>query len=73
LPRPYHNNAGRNLFDVPGADTIAQVMAELRRRCNNNGEIDASGISDFSGLQLGDLSAIPAERGVTAHIKTTVS
>jgi len=33
---------------------IAQVMAELRRRCNNNGEIDASGIPDFRGLEIGD-------------------
>jgi hypothetical protein len=33
---------------------IAQVMAELRKRCNNNGEIDSSGIPDFQGLMIGD-------------------
>jgi hypothetical protein len=33
---------------------IAQVMAELRKRCNNNSEIDSSGIPDFRGLMVGD-------------------
>ena len=45
---------GRNLFQVLNTDTITQTMNEIRRRCNNNGEIDASGIPDFSGIMLGD-------------------
>jgi hypothetical protein len=66
---------GRNLFNVFGitsgtqAQKMAACMAEIRRRCNNNGEIDASGIPDFRGIEIGDyidgmdLSAIPAENG----------
>jgi hypothetical protein len=51
---------------------IAQVMAELRRRCNNNGEIDNTGVPDFSGIIIGDyidgidLSGIAAPAGGTA-------
>jgi hypothetical protein len=50
-------------------EAIAQVMAELRRRCNNNGEIDGTGIPDFRGLAVGDyldgldLSGITAPPG----------
>jgi hypothetical protein len=63
---------GRNLLEVFKVGTIPEAMAEIRRRCNNNGEIDGSGIPDFRGIMIGDyidaldLSAIPAENGGTA-------
>jgi hypothetical protein len=63
---------GRDLLVVLGVSTVAGVMAELRRRCNNNGEIDATGLPDFSGLSIGDyldgidLSAVLAHGGGTA-------
>jgi hypothetical protein len=68
----------RNLFDVFGiktgtvAEKIAAAMAEIRRRCNNNGEIDNSGIPDFTGIMVGDyidgldLSGIGAPTSGTA-------
>jgi hypothetical protein len=45
---------GRNLFDVLGVNSIPAAMAEIRRRCNNNGEIDNTKIPDFRGLMVGD-------------------
>jgi hypothetical protein len=66
------DGAGRNLLTVLGVSGIPAVMAEIRRRCNNNGEIDSTGIPDFTGLMIGDyldginLSAIPAHGGGTA-------
>jgi hypothetical protein len=48
------DKAGRNLLEVLGVSTIAEAMEELRRRCNNNGEIDNTGVPDFSGIQIGD-------------------
>ena len=66
------DGSGRNLLDVLGVATIAEAMAEIRRRCNNNGEIDASKIPDFSGIMIGDyidgidLSDVPAENGGSA-------
>jgi hypothetical protein len=69
---------GRDLFDVFGITTGTQAqktaacMAEIRRRCNNNGEIDDTGIPDFTGIMIGDyidgldLSDIPAENSGTA-------
>jgi hypothetical protein len=63
---------GRNLLTVLGVQTIQAAMAEIRRRCNNNGEIDGSGIPDFWGIRIGDyingldLSAIGAPTGGTA-------
>jgi hypothetical protein len=45
---------GRNLMAVLGVSTIPEAMAEIRRRCNNNGEIDNSKIPDFRGLMVGD-------------------
>jgi hypothetical protein len=45
---------GRNLLEVLGVSTIPEAMAELRRRCNNNGEIDSTKIPDFRGLMIGD-------------------
>jgi hypothetical protein len=63
---------GRNLLDVFGISTIAEAMAEIHRLCNNNGEIDDTGIPDFTGIEIGDyidgidLSAIPAENSGTA-------
>jgi hypothetical protein len=53
-------------------EAIAEVMAALRIRYNNNGEIDGSGIPDFRGLMAGDymdgldLSGIAAAPGGTA-------
>jgi hypothetical protein len=53
-------------------EAIAQVMANIRLRCNNNGEIDGSGIPNFRGLAVGDfldgldLSAIGAPAGGSA-------
>ena len=50
-------------------EAIAEVMANIRYRCNNNGEIDGSGIPDFRGLAIADfldgldLSAIGAPPG----------
>jgi hypothetical protein len=66
---------GRDLCGVFGITSgtveqkIGACMAEIRRRCNNNSEIDASKIPDFRGIAVGDyidgldLSAIPAENG----------
>ena len=45
---------GRNLLEVFKVETNAEVMAEIRRRCNNNGEIDNTGIPDFRGIMIGD-------------------
>ena len=45
---------GRNLLEVLGVSTIPEAMAEIRRRCNNNAEIDNTGIPDFGGLAVGD-------------------
>ncbi|GHV91995.1 hypothetical protein AGMMS50268_24980 [Spirochaetia bacterium] len=45
---------GRNLLEVFGVANIPQAMAEIRRRLNNNGEIDATGIPDFRGIRIGD-------------------
>jgi hypothetical protein len=63
---------GRNLLTVLGVQTIPAAMAEIRRRCNNNGEIDGTGIPDFRGIRIGDyidgldLSAIGAPTGGAA-------
>ena len=63
---------GRNLLEVFKVSTIAQVMAEIRRRCNNAGEIDNTGIPDFTGIMIGDyidgldLSGIAAAPGGNA-------
>jgi hypothetical protein len=54
------DGTGRDLRLVFGientdpAEYIPLIMAELRRRCNNNGEIDNSGIPDFTGIETGD-------------------
>jgi hypothetical protein len=63
---------GRNLLTVLGVQTIPAAMAEIRCRCNNNGEIDGTGIPDFRGIRIGDyidgldLSAIGAPTGGVA-------
>jgi hypothetical protein len=63
---------GRNLLTVLGVQTIPAAMAEIRRRCNNNGEIDNSGIPDFTGIMIGDyidgldLSGVTAAPGGSA-------
>jgi hypothetical protein len=49
----YAEGYGRNLLDVLGAGTVAEAGAEIHRRCNNNGEIDGTGIPDFPGLKSG--------------------
>jgi hypothetical protein len=65
----------RLVFGITSNDPlvyIPQIMAEIRRRCNNNGEIDASKIPDFSGIEIGDyvdgidLSGIAVAPGGTA-------
>jgi len=54
------------------SEAIAESMAKIRIRMNNNGEIDGSGIPDIKGLQVGDyldgldLSAIAAPTGGSA-------
>ena len=45
---------GRDLLQVLGVSTIPEASAEIRRRCNNNGEIDNAGLPDFSGIKIGD-------------------
>jgi hypothetical protein len=63
------DGAGRNLFDVLGVTSIPAAMAELRRRCNNKGEINSTKIPDFTGILVGDyidgldLSGIAAPTG----------
>ena len=57
---------GRNLLTVLGVNTIAEAMLELRRRCNNNNEIDNTGIPDFSGIAIGDYIDGINLNGITA-------
>ena len=65
----------RKVFKIYSTDPtvyIPEIMAEIRRRCNNSGEIDASQIPDFSGIAIGDyidgldLSGIAAPTGGNA-------
>jgi hypothetical protein len=57
---------------VLGKTNIIDTMAEIKRLCNNSGEIDDSGVPSFGALQIGDyidgidLSAIAAENSGTA-------
>ena len=51
---------GRNLLDVFKVNTIAEAMAEIRRRCNNNGGIDDTRIPDFKGIMIGDYLDLPS-------------
>ncbi|MDR1837641.1 MAG: hypothetical protein LBQ89_08290, partial [Treponema sp.] len=47
----------RQVFGIASTDPtvyIPLIMAEIRRCCNNNGEIDSTGIPDFSGIEIGD-------------------
>ena len=46
--------AGRNLLTVFNVSTIVEAMAEIRRRCNNNNEINTTIIPDFGGSMIGD-------------------
>jgi hypothetical protein len=54
------DGVGRDLrlvFGIASTDPavyIPLIMAEIRRRCNNGGEIDDSGIPDFTGIEIGD-------------------
>ena len=63
---------GRNLLDVLGVSTIPEAAAEIRRRCNNNGEIDSTKTPGFRGIMIGDyidgldLSGIAAPANGTA-------
>ena len=60
---------GRSLLDVFKVKTIAEAMAEIRRRCNNNGEIDKSKIPDFRGIRIGDYLDLPSlDDGTTKFI-----
>jgi hypothetical protein len=51
---------GRDLRQVFGIDStdplvyVPLIMAEIRRCCNNNGEINDTGVPDFSGIEIGD-------------------
>jgi len=51
---------GRNLLEVFGVTTIAEVMAEIRRRCNNNGQIDNTKKPHFEGIKIGDYLDLPS-------------
>jgi hypothetical protein len=53
-PSDMVDGVGRNLLEVLGVNTIPEAMAEIRRRCNNNGEINSTKIPDFSGIKIGD-------------------
>jgi hypothetical protein len=44
---------GRDLMIVLGKASPLEAMAEIIRLCNNNGQIDDSGVPQFSGLQVG--------------------
>ena len=47
----------RVVFGIESTDPavyIPLIMAEIRRRCNNDGEMDAGGVPDFSGVMIGD-------------------
>ena len=58
----------RSLLDVFKVNTIAAAMAEIRRRCNNNGEIDNSKIPDFRGIRIGDYIDLPSlDDGTTVY------
>ncbi|MDR0909370.1 MAG: DUF6273 domain-containing protein [Spirochaetaceae bacterium] len=59
---------GRNLLTVLGVSNITQAMAELRRRCNNNGEIDSSKIPDFRGIREGDYLDLIDLSGIAASV-----
>lgn len=45
---------GRNLLDVFGKTTVAEVMAILHNKCNGEGK------ADFSGLMIGDYLDLPS-------------
>ena len=45
---------GRNLLDVFGKKTVAEVMAILHKKCNGEGK------ADFSGLMIGDYLDLPS-------------
>jgi hypothetical protein len=51
---------GRNLLEVFKVDTVAEAMTEIRRRCNNNGEIDNTKFPDFKGIMIGDYLDLPS-------------
>jgi hypothetical protein len=58
----------RSLLDVFRVNTIAEAMAEIRRRCNNNGEIDNSKRPDFRGIRIGDYLDLPSlDDGTTVY------
>ena len=58
----------RSLLDVFGVNSIAEAMIEIRRRCNNNGEIDNSKIPDFRGIRIGDYIDLPSlDDGTTVY------
>jgi hypothetical protein len=65
----------RLVFGITSTDPsvyIPQIMAEIRQRCNNNEEIDSTGIPDFTGIEVGDyidgldLSGVAAAPGGSA-------
>jgi len=48
------NNDPQNLMTLFGASTISALMAKLRIRCNNNNEINNTGVPNWDGLMVGD-------------------
>jgi hypothetical protein len=53
IDRPL-NDVPRDLMELFGVSTIPEVMQRLRRRLNNNEEIDNTGNTNFQGLMVGD-------------------
>ena len=54
------------VFDV---QTIAEAMEEIRRRCNNDGEIDNTKFPDFNGIMIGDYLDLPSlNDGTTNYV-----
>jgi hypothetical protein len=57
-----HVTDGRNLLEVLGAGTVADAVEALHRKIN------ADGVPDFSGLQIGDYLDLPSlDDGTTVY------
>jgi hypothetical protein len=63
---------GRNLMTVLGKQTIIDTMAEIVKLSNNTGQLDNTGIPNYSAMRVGDyidgidLSGIAAENSGSA-------
>jgi len=63
-----NSDVGRSLLDVFRVSNVADAMEEIRRRCNNGGEIDGSKIPDFRGMRIGDyLDLATLDDGTTVY------